>query len=131
MQRIITPICEEKQGNDSKGPSPVEYKPIKFPESKISDDSSSQSQSSPESLQVRDQRIRSKSESAKPDDHSQSTSTSRTGSSDVYAEPVEGPGFEELTRFESPPPADEMIAQRKNESRFRLTLQHNFHPSRE
>ena len=124
MQRIITPISEEVKREGSKHVSPVEYIPIKFPEV-------AKSETALEPMQNREERIRSKSESAKPDHQSQSTSTSRTGSSDAYVEPyLNGPGFEELVRFESPPPADELIAQRKNESRYRLTLQHHFHPSR-
>ena len=34
-----------------------------------------------------------------------------------------------LSRWVSPPPTDEIVAQRKNESRYRLNLRHEFHPS--
>lgn len=53
--------------------------------------------------------------------HTDTTETS-TGS--------QGPGLE-LSRFDSPVPPDDIVAQRKNESRYRLNLQHDFHPSRE
>ncbi|KAH8112737.1 hypothetical protein DFH11DRAFT_1606815 [Phellopilus nigrolimitatus] len=105
MQRIITPIREEDKQPGSNGASPVEYKP------------------------ARDERMRSKSEGATPTN--ESTSSSRTGSTGTSAGSYgNGPGLElELERVESPPPADEQIAQRKNESRYRLHLQHNFHPT--
>lgn len=35
------------------------------------------------------------------------------------------------TGYSSPPPADDIIAQIKNERRYRLMLTHEFHPSRE
>ena len=120
VQRVITPIREEDKSIDSKGASPVDYKPIKLPDPLPA---------SPDEIHARDMRHRSKSESALPD-HNGSASTSRSGSSDDNTESIgHGPGFEDLQRVESPPPADEVIAQRKNESRYRLCLQHNFHPS--
>lgn len=39
--------------------------------------------------------------------------------------------YNERPGFESPPPLDEMLAEIKNERRYRWLLQHEFHPSRE
>lgn len=36
----------------------------------------------------------------------------------------------DLDGYESPPPADDRIAETKNERRYRLLLTHDFHPSR-
>lgn len=59
---------------------------------------------------------------------SSSSRSSMTGSRPYSDFGVElGP---DLSRFESPPPADDIIAQRKNESRYRLCLQHDYHASR-
>ncbi|KAI5119647.1 hypothetical protein M0805_009008 [Coniferiporia weirii] len=120
MQRIITPIHEEGKQSESIGASPVDYKPINIPEP---------SKASQAVQQERVQPTRSRSEGATP--NNDSTSSSRTGSSDINdSSNAESPGLlEELERFESPPPADEVIAQRKNESRYRLCLQHTYHPS--
>ncbi|THH10883.1 hypothetical protein EW145_g1036 [Phellinidium pouzarii] len=121
MQRIITPIHEEDKQPESNGVSPVDYRPIRFPESL---------QSPISDLQEREQRTRSKSEGASLVD--ESTSTSRTGSTNTTVDSTTDgprPPLEELERYTSPPPADEIIAQRKNESRYRLCLQHDYHPS--
>ena len=121
IQRIITPIREEDKSIDSKGASPVDYRPIRSPETSRPTEEFG--------LPVREMRVRSKSEGSVPT-RQESTSTSNTSSSNTNSDPyADGPGHMP-ERVESPPPADEVIAHRKNESRYRLCLQHNFHPSR-
>ncbi|KAL5525571.1 hypothetical protein ACEPAG_6907 [Sanghuangporus baumii] len=118
IQRIITPIREEDKSVDSKSASPVDYRPIRLPETfKRTEENG---------LHAREVRVRSKSEGSTPA-RQESTSTSNTSSSNTNSY-TDGPGLV-LERVESPPPADEVIAQRKNESRYRLCLQHTFHPS--
>lgn len=131
MQRLITPIHEDDK-QDSAAASPVSARAvsISIPLHRDKDDHKNHE------LENREQRLRTMSEGRQMSGGETTTSsgTSRTGSSDANSEPepyVDGPGrFEELERFESPLPADEVIAQRKNESRYRFFLRHSYNFSR-
>lgn len=130
VQRIITPIREEDRSVAS---SPVmDRKTFDVP-----------GRSPPPSESVASPHMGFDAGEEKGKPHSQppsrgasesSTSNSaRTTSTDVKttdsSADVHEPGLE-LQRFDSPPPADEIAAQRKNERRYRLCLQHDFNPSR-
>lgn len=135
MQRLITPIREDdKQDSAAVSPTSLRAVSISIPMRGHKD---AGIHNHVWEMDNREQRMRTMSEGRQVavggggDSSSNSNSTSRTGSTDVNSEPyVDGPGkFEELERFESPLPADEMIAQRKNESRYRLLLRHKYNPS--
>ena len=100
IQRIITPIREEDKQFDSPGASPVEYKPITIPSGGERRDTSSSSASN--------------------------TASSESKDGDILNG---GPNYN-IVREGSPPPVSDVIVQRKNESRYRLCLRHDFHPSR-
>ena len=114
IQRIITPIREDKQEHESAGASPVDYRPIQV-----------NKETTPSA-----QNPLSESEVQTP--VHMSSSTSRSASTDIKTSSTlsesESPGVE-IYRLQSPPPQDDLIAQRRNERRYRLCLQHEYHPS--
>ncbi|TDL14843.1 hypothetical protein BD410DRAFT_796909 [Rickenella mellea] len=65
-----------------------------------------------------------------PDTESPTTSSSRTTSRSSTGDSHVATGLELVrNRDLSPPPMDELSSQRKNEARYRLCMQHEFHPS--
>lgn len=128
VQRIITPIREEDRSVAS---SPVvDRKTFDVPGRSPPP---SESFASPHMGFDAGEKGKSQPPSREASESSASNST-RTTSTDVKttdsSADVHEPGLE-LQRFDSPPPADEIAAQRKNERRYRLCLHHDFNPSRE
>jgi len=130
MQRIITPIHEEDK-LESVSASPVDYRPIiRIPPEFVSPISAEHSNNISDTPPKQKQEVPT---SNQPSNSATSSRTSTTDSkpdsstTDDSTEPFI-PGLD-VARFGSPAPADDMIAQRKNESRYRLNLQHDFHPS--
>lgn len=128
VQRIITPIREEDRSVAS---SPVvDRKTFDVPGRSPPP---SESFASPHMGFDAGEKEKSQPPSRGASESSASNST-RTTSTDVKttdsSADVHEPGLE-LQRFDSPPPADEIAAQRKNERRYRLCLHHDFNPSRE
>ena len=122
VQRIITPIREEdksvtnspimeRRTFDVPGRSPPPSESFPSPHIGVSENRKPPQRGASES-----------STSNSSQAESTNTTTNESGIS------AHEPGLE-LQRFHSPPPADEITAQRKNERRYRLCLTHDFNPS--
>lgn len=123
MQRVITPISEEDKA-ESTSASPVDYKPIiRIPPEAVDSSNRTDGMPSKDATLLSDKPSDTTTSSRTTTTSSKADSSTTDGSKDPFAL-----GFE-IARFGSPEPADETIAQRKNESRYRLNLQHDFHTS--
>jgi len=111
MQRVITPISEEERQAGSAGASPVEYKPIKLPGPV-------------------DGKKRQNAESTIEPNRGDSTSSSTTATT-TKTKSDEGVEVKVLSAADAEirKPGDDIVVHRKNESRYRLLLRHDFHPS--
>ncbi len=129
MQRIITPIHEEDKV-ESVSASPVDYRPIiRMPPEVVSPISAEHSNNISDTPPIPKQEVPTSNQASNSATSSRTSTTDSKADSSTTDDSKEPfiPGLD-IARFGSPAPADEMIAQRKNESRYRLNLQPRFPP---